>query len=327
MSKEKISVCIPFYNIAPYVSRCLNSVLNNTYKNLEVICVNDGSNDDTLSILRMYEQKDSRIIVIDQENSGVAAARENALKNSTGQYIAYIDGDDWVHNRYFEILLQTQKRTMADVVACELKICNDMMLVDKCIDGRLGEMVIGLKDLIKYRTARIRVCGRLYTREIVKNKSVPIGVTLAEDTIYNLIVLCSKEDTRIAVINEQLYYYYQRKNSAVRTIEHKNVVYAAKWLLENIDIAVSRTGKEIIVKQALHSMLAYRYLAMFSSDKNEIRNESKQIYTLCKDNWKYLSVMDIARYKVLYYIPIIYRMIRIISDPTMLDWERKQKLK
>lgn len=79
MENIKVSVCVPFYNIAQYVNRCLDSILNNTYKNLEVICVNDGSTDETLEILKEYEKKDSRIIVINKENGGLPSARNAAL--------------------------------------------------------------------------------------------------------------------------------------------------------------------------------------------------------------------------------------------------------
>mgnify|MGYP004582438397 FL=1 len=103
---RKISVCVPFYNIESYVSRCLNSILNNTYRNIEVICVNDASTDNTLKILRKYEERDSRVIIIDKKtNEGLPSARNSALARCTGDFIAIIDGDDWIHKQYFEVLL------------------------------------------------------------------------------------------------------------------------------------------------------------------------------------------------------------------------------
>ena len=88
------------------MSRCLDSVLSNTYRNIEVICVNDASTDDTLKVLRKYEEKDSRVVVIDKKiNGGVSSARNSALDYCTGDFIAIIDGDDWIHKQYFEVLL------------------------------------------------------------------------------------------------------------------------------------------------------------------------------------------------------------------------------
>ena len=125
MENIKVSVCVPFYNIAQYAGRCLDSILNNTYKNLEVICVNDGSTDETLEILKEYEKKDSRIIVINKENGGLASARNSALDCCSGDFIAIVDGDDWVHQQYFEILLDVQRKTRADVVICDNMVCSE----------------------------------------------------------------------------------------------------------------------------------------------------------------------------------------------------------
>ena len=92
MSSEKISVIIPVYNTEKYIGRCLDSILNNTYKNLEVICVNDGSKDRSLEILNEYAEKDNRVKVIDKENGGVSAARNTALDVATGDFISFVDG-------------------------------------------------------------------------------------------------------------------------------------------------------------------------------------------------------------------------------------------
>lgn len=87
----KVSVCIPFYNVELYVERCLDSIINNTYKNLEINCVNDGSTDNTSKILEKYKKRDSRIVVIEKTNQGVSSARNTALDYCTGDFIAFID--------------------------------------------------------------------------------------------------------------------------------------------------------------------------------------------------------------------------------------------
>ena len=90
----KVSVIIPVYNVEKYLQKCLDSVINQTYKNLEIICVDDGSPDNSGGILDAYAQNDSRIIVIHQENAGVSAARNRGLDAATGEYIAFVDSDD-----------------------------------------------------------------------------------------------------------------------------------------------------------------------------------------------------------------------------------------
>ena len=102
MSHEKplISVIIPVYNTEAYLERCLVSVLSNTYRDLEVICINDGSTDGSLEILNAFARQDERVTVIDKKNGGLSAARNDGLRRATGEWIAFIDSDDWIHPRY-----------------------------------------------------------------------------------------------------------------------------------------------------------------------------------------------------------------------------------
>lgn len=116
---SKISVIIPVYNTERYLPRCLDSVLSNTYDNLEVICINDGSTDNSINILDNYKVSDERVVVINQKNSGVSAASNAGINVATGEYIAFIDSDDWVHPQYFEILLFAMSCNDSDVAACQ----------------------------------------------------------------------------------------------------------------------------------------------------------------------------------------------------------------
>ena len=120
-SSKKISVCLPFYNIEPYVRRCLDSVLGNTYQNLEVICVNDGSTDGTSSLLHEYAEKDSRVIVIHKKNGGLVSARNAAISAATGDFISFVDGDDWIHRQFYEVMMSIREKSDADAVICSYK--------------------------------------------------------------------------------------------------------------------------------------------------------------------------------------------------------------
>lgn len=107
--KPAISVIVPFYNIEQYVSYCLDSILAQTFRDFELICINDGSKDGTRELLDAYAEKDSRVKVIHQENQGVSAARNNGLQLAAGKYIAFIDGDDAVTPEYLEIFTPRRK--------------------------------------------------------------------------------------------------------------------------------------------------------------------------------------------------------------------------
>ena len=117
--KPAISVIVPFYNIEQYVSYCLDSILAQTFRDFELICINDGSKDGTRELLDAYAEKDSRVKVIHQENQGVSAARNNGLQLAAGKYIAFIDGDDAVTPEYLEILYSEAEKSGADFAFCD----------------------------------------------------------------------------------------------------------------------------------------------------------------------------------------------------------------
>ena len=105
MKNPKLSIIIPVYNTGEYLSRCLDSVINQTYKEIEIICVNDGSTDNSLQILNDYAKCDDRIIIINQKNLGSSEARNNGLKIIKGKWVGFVDSDDWVDLNYFEELI------------------------------------------------------------------------------------------------------------------------------------------------------------------------------------------------------------------------------
>ena len=118
----KISVIIPVYNVEKYLSQCLDSILNQTFKDFECICVNDGSTDKSLAILQEYVNKDDRIKIINQENKGLSGARNSALKIVNGKYITFIDSDDFVTIDYLEKLINIAEKEDSDIVYCRHKM-------------------------------------------------------------------------------------------------------------------------------------------------------------------------------------------------------------
>nr|MCR4662874.1 glycosyltransferase [Endomicrobiaceae bacterium] len=100
----KVSVIVPVYNVEQYLRQCLDSIINQTFKDFECICVNDGSTDNSLTILQEYSKKDNRIKIINQKNSGSSVSRNNGIKQALGQYVSFVDADDWITDNYLEIL-------------------------------------------------------------------------------------------------------------------------------------------------------------------------------------------------------------------------------
>ena len=112
---EKITVIVPVYNVEHYLDKCLDSVIKQTYKNIEIIVVNDGSTDNSGEICQEYAQKDNRIVYIEKENGGLSDARNAGLDQMTGSYVTFVDSDDWIEQDYVETLYQKITEYQADI--------------------------------------------------------------------------------------------------------------------------------------------------------------------------------------------------------------------
>lgn len=121
VSVMKVSIIVPVYNTEAYLERCLKSLVNQTLKDIEIICIDDGSKDNSVAILKKYSQLDKRIKIIEQENLGVSVARNNGLKLATGEYIGFVDSNDWIDLDFYEKLYNAAKKYDADISACGIK--------------------------------------------------------------------------------------------------------------------------------------------------------------------------------------------------------------
>lgn len=115
----KVSVIVPVYNVEKYLKRCLDSLINQTLSDIDIICINDGSKDSSLQILDQYAQKDSRIVIYNQENSGLSVARNTGLEHASGEYIGFVDSDDWVDLDFYEKLYNSAKNNNADIAVAD----------------------------------------------------------------------------------------------------------------------------------------------------------------------------------------------------------------
>lgn len=117
----KVSVIVPVYKTEKFLKKCLDSIISQTLKDIEIICVNDGSPDNSLEILNLYAAKDKRITVINQTNSGLSCCRNNGMKVATGEFISFVDSDDWINKDYLEKLYNAAEKNNADIAVCGIK--------------------------------------------------------------------------------------------------------------------------------------------------------------------------------------------------------------
>ncbi len=257
----KISVIIPIYNTEEYLAKCIESVLNQDYDNLEVILVNDGSKDNSLKICEKYAEKDTRIVLIDKENTGVSDSRNHGLKIATGDYIAFVDSDDWIEPNMYSSMLESIIKTGADLclssyfvedengsVIYKLKNDKDILdyydLVDSIIPRIIGSDNIGLSNN-KISGFIVRV---LFNRKILFENNVFFEKDLhyKEDEVFLIKTLfnCKK----VALLDQPFYHYLKRKTSAVasyRPNKKEEESLAVDYIIE----ALEKYGKDIDYKE------------------------------------------------------------------------------
>ncbi|WP_133966030.1 glycosyltransferase family 2 protein [Eubacterium limosum] len=220
MNKNKIpliSIVIPVYNAAPYLVRCLDSVVEQTIENIEIIIVNDGSTDNSLEICEMYKEKDKRVVLINKQNGGLSDARNVGINMAKGQYIGFVDSDDWIRKNMFERLYAPfLENSNVDIAVCGYALVE---LVDKRVYKRKQICTINKEETydsniykIVYskdsdRALEVPVWNKLYRKKLFDNLKFEIG-KINEDNLISL-ELYSKVKK---IIHIPGYYYYYRFN-------------------------------------------------------------------------------------------------------------------
>ena len=237
----KISVILPIYNVGPYLKKCLASIVNNTYKELEIICVNDGSSDNSLENCQEFAKRkqDTNFIIIDQENAGVSFACNTGLKALTGDYVVFVDPDDYIHPRFFQILYDGMLANQADIALCLFEKVYDGYKIPK-ISGNLN--VLSTFYTIEFQwynmphMLRTYVCGRIYKKRLLDDMYFNENMVAYEDGLFAISVYAKNPKLKVVATSIPLYYYYQRPNSAKKhpieckiTVNNEIMKEAAKY--------------------------------------------------------------------------------------------------
>lgn len=325
MEKPLISVIIPVYNTAPYLARCLDSVLNNTYRNLELICVNDGSTDDSLEILRDYERRDRRVVIIDKPNGGVSSARNAGLDRMTGEYMTFVDSDDYLHPQFFSLLYQALQRTDSDVVATDYRDVFDPQMVEMPEQSFSEKRCtrISLSAACCSRLMGLCCCKLMSCRLIGATRFKP-EVSFAEDTIFFLELWEQHPDTKFLIYYADLYYYFRpRADSLSNSRRESNVHSFLSYLLEK-----ARANEQIYLESAVRRCLYFRYHFTNIQKNKSLRH---QISRLCRNCFFPLlrsSCMDTrAKLGLALYIlfPSYYRSRTLKRNPRLREEAQRSK--
>lgn len=213
-----ISVIIPFYNVKPFFEDCLKSVIYQTFQNLEIILVNDGSNDGSVDIANKYLKSDTRFKLINQNNKGISAARNTGVKNATGKYLTFIDSDDFVSKNYIQYLYELLIKNECLVsIGAHYIYQNDHNIVFK---GFSEDSLLPTKNVIQEilldKKCDLSLWGKLYTSSLFNDITFPEG-KLFEDTAvtYKLLLKCNS-----IICGSQANYYYRKRINSITTSQN-----------------------------------------------------------------------------------------------------------
>ncbi len=259
----KVSIIIPVYNSSKYIKRCLNSIVNQTFKDFEVIIINDGSKDNTVDIINEYNH-DKRIKLINRNNKGIGSARNLGIEKSIGKYICFIDSDDYVENDYLEVLYNKITKDNLDLVVCNYNEINEEL--DKKRDIIINEF--SNTTLEKEPKLLLSVnkspWNKIYKKSIINNIKFPVDLKYEDTEFLCKVLLHSK----VGYVNNKLYNYVIHKCSETTTMDEK--VFDIIKIVDNIRNYYKNCNDDILKyldMMTLQILTTYTIQQRYQNDK------------------------------------------------------------
>ncbi len=247
-SEILLSVIVPAYNVAEFLPRCLDSILAQTYRNLEILVIDDGSTDETPLIADRYAETDARVIVIHQQNRGLAEARERGIKEAGGAFVGFVDGDDEIIPDMYEKLLQNAIKYDAQISQCGILYC--------FYDGRrkpvhgsgklkIYDRIEGCSALLQGSEMEPSLCNKLYRAELLKDSCLDRTVTNNEDMLRNIVLF---DRASRSVMEDFCGYLYWRRNESMSNSRKavsigENILRARKLILDYVPEELKREAQ------------------------------------------------------------------------------------
>lgn len=275
-----VSIIVPVYNIEKYISKCIESVLSQTFKDWELILVDDGSTDNSGKICDEYALKDNRIKVIHKENEGVTATRDKGVKEAQGEFLFFIDGDDYITDNALELLINKQKENDADLVKGNISQVHPDGEIITTMNYSHEPLTITGEDFIEYIIGKYFWClaGTLVKKNLLNNIFIP-SITSGEDLIY-LLQIAYKSKT-CHIFNEIIYYYVRHESSRTIT-DSKNKISTGRNMLYisyNLQYLFHIYNFNVLNKYAIILLIVehFNFIKDISKDtlSKEVINKSK----------------------------------------------------
>jgi glycosyltransferase involved in cell wall biosynthesis len=279
-----ISIIVPIYNAEKYLKECIDSIINQTYKNIEIILVDDGSTDNSGKICDDYAKNDNRIIVIHKQNGGVSSARNNGLDQATGKWIAFVDADDWIDKDYCNILLD-EANDDTNIVCCGYKRTSGSQVEEVNSDNQIIKYSgMGfIEKLLNVQNGYGFVHTKLFENNIINNIRFDETLKVAEDALFNMQV--SKNANTVKVINKSIYNYRVTSNSAVRKYDENYINKYIDGMNACSKFVNDNFSDNAKIMQNLNNFVVYHLLLIAVNycynPQNNTKNKLKQLKDTC----------------------------------------------
>jgi glycosyltransferase involved in cell wall biosynthesis len=315
-----ISVIIPVYNVEDYLAQCLDSICNQTFRDIEIICVNDGSTDHSPDILTQYSLKDERISIINQHNQGLAASRNNGLKIAKGEYVYFIDSDDYLEFDALERLYDSIVSNDSDMVLFKFQTVDDYHNVHKRgvefkIDKIFGDIdyanfTFTYKDVKRHvMNSAFSACLKLYKRDFIADASFPIGLNFEDVPVHVKLML---EAQRLSFVPESFYNYRSNPDSILNSSANGFDIFKV------IDMVEDYLKKSSHYDELENEFIFFKIAQILVYLKSE---KSEEYFQKAKEEFEKITIKDEKTLKK--YALKGYNL--VLSSKNYSDYKRKNK--
>ena len=320
-----VSIIIPVYNGEKYIESALNSCISQTYLNIEVLVINDGSTDNTEQIVRSYQKKHNNIILINQQNRGVSAARNKGLEIASGEWITFLDADDEIFPVAIERLLEIAEKNSADIVVgkhISISERNKLYPMEGTGEVTIWEEQKGLEMHMKDAPELYSVFGRLYNSKFFSDIRFCAGRNTHEDSFFNF--LCCLKNPKIAIINTVFYKYFVSENSLSHSFfskrKHEDIIYFTEEkgrIIRERYPEYLNTFYNVIIKSRM--VFLWNTATRFDTEAQNIQREAKQTIKKYKKYFIATTKRDKKMFwLVKYNLYGLYKVFRMLKNKNSL---------
>ncbi|MFQ6791905.1 glycosyltransferase family 2 protein [Thomasclavelia sp.] len=310
---DLVSVIVPVYNVSKYLDRCINSIVNQIYSNIEIILVDDGSTDDSGTKCDIWKRRDERIKVIHKNNGGLSDARNHGILKASGNYICFVDSDDWIEPKYIQILLHDLINYNADVSVCGKKYIYPTYtnIWDKSKKIRVMnkyEAIARMNDFYEYNMSS---CDKMFKTELFQNIKFPIGKKCEDFYIMSQLFM---ECTKIVYNPTPLYNYFQRDGSITHssTFNDDFIIAAYKQMryLEQFE-QIKNVG-EVYYAFSLLTKINFLLCNKYTEYEYEILKKEACTYKKNVNRNKYIKLRKKIQFNIFCFSSKLYKLLYLL---------------